>query len=77
VGWRTGTEFGLLGFNLYRQRAGRGLRLNPSLFSIHGGAAGARYRWGDRNWDRTSRYWLEIVLTTGSRVWHGPSAVVR
>jgi hypothetical protein len=83
--WQTGYEVDNLGFNIYRERDGQRIKLNPSL--IAGSAllvgpgtaltAGRSYVWRD---DETSggeaaRYWLEEVDLNGQRTWHGPATM--
>jgi hypothetical protein len=81
VRWRTGTEVDTLGFNVYRQRGGRRVRLNrrliPALGSSHGGVRGGLYSFVDRQAPKRQslRYWLQDVDTSGHRTWHGPVRV--
>ena len=78
--WRTASELGTVGFNLWRSRVGRaGFRkLNAALIPARraGSSAGYRYRYLDRTASRLGyRYRLELVRLDGSRVWAGQSAV--
>lgn len=78
--WRTGYEADNLGFNVYRDEAGKRTRLNPSL--IAGSAlltgergvltAGQSYIWTDRQGLTGESYWLEVVELSGATRWHGP-----
>ena len=83
--WRTGFEVSNLGFNLYREEAGRRTVINRRILA--GSAllagpetmltAGRSYNWRDdspkNNLD--ARYWLEDIDINGRSVWHGPIAV--
>ena len=85
--WQTGFEVDNLGFNVYRDEAGRRTLITPQL--VAGSAltvgstlrAGASYTWWDnRIADCGSRiadckdiaYWLEDVDLNGTSTWHGP-----
>jgi hypothetical protein len=76
VRWRTGSEVDTLGFNVYRQRGARRVRLNrrviPAL-SLTRGVSGGNYSYVDRNAPRHRplRYWLQEVAPNGARTWHG------
>ena len=76
--WRTGSEVGALGFNVYRLRNGHRVRLNgrliPALSLTRGGVSGAAYSYLDRRAPKHAalRYWLREVDTSGHRTWHGP-----
>ena len=73
VRWRTGSEVGLLGFNVYRERAGKRVRLTRTLIPTRGGSFGAAYSWLDRRAPRKpARYWVRTVNADGSRTWLGP-----
>ena len=66
--WRTAAERRLAGFNLYRERGGRRVRLNRSL--IKGGRRG--YAWRDSRASSSAlRYRLEAVDLGGGRTWVG------
>ena len=68
--WRTGSEVGLAGFNLYRG----GLRLNRSLVPAVGDARGHAYVWRGRTAPaRHASYRLQLVRTDGARAWFGPA----
>ncbi|MFN2468821.1 MAG: hypothetical protein ABR521_11905 [Gaiellaceae bacterium] len=77
VRWRTGSERGVLGFNLYRVRAGKLVRLNRSLVRAVGGARGAAYVRRDPAGRPGSRYRLQAVALDGSRSWLAATAVRR
>jgi hypothetical protein len=72
VRWRMGTEVGVLGYNVYRERKGVRIRLNRAIIRARGGVAGGSYSYLDKSARRPShsvRYWLEVRTTGGSRVW--------
>jgi hypothetical protein len=69
--WRTGSEVGLAGFNLYRERGSARTRLNRSLIPASGEARGHRYVWRGRA-AGPARFWLELVRADGSRTLKGP-----
>lgn len=69
--WRTGSEVGLLGFNVFGDRRGLRIRLNRILISAAGGVAGREYSF--RTPSRMTRYWLQEVRVDGSRAWRGPA----
>jgi hypothetical protein len=77
--WRTGSEVDELGFNVYRMRGDRRVRLNPQLLPAAGRAAGSSYSFLDRHAPRqaTVRYWLQDVGADGARTWHGPVRLPR
>jgi hypothetical protein len=80
VRWRTGAEIDTLGFNVYRQRGERRVRLNkrliPALTTSRGGVRGGAYSFVDRRAPkRAVRYWLQDVDGAGVRTWHGPVRV--
>jgi hypothetical protein len=77
VTWRTGSETGVLGFDVYGERAGHRARLNSRLIVARGGVAGSRYTWLDRHAAASARYWLQIVRAGGARVWRGPVRATR
>lgn len=84
VEWRSGYEADNLGYNIYRERDGERVQLNPTLIAGsalqagHGVAmrAGNSYAWRDRifaGWQaKQSRYWLESIDLSGRSVWYGP-----
>ena len=71
--WRTGSEVGVLGFNVYRERAGVRVRVNRSLIRARGATHGAAYSWLHRRAQPyRARYWLQAIQSDGSRTWQGP-----
>ncbi|HKP86533.1 MAG TPA: signal peptidase I [Blastocatellia bacterium] len=79
--WKTGYEADNLGFNIYREVAGRRVRVNSS--PIAGSAllvgqktaltAGLSYAWVDSHAGKEfAQYWLEDVDLDGKRTLHGP-----
>ena len=71
VRWRTGTEVNTLGFNVFRERHGRRVKVNRRLIPASGAVVGARYAYVDRRASRRAglRYWLQSVDASGSRRW--------
>ena len=65
--WRTASEAGLLGFNVYRGRT----RLARALIPARGGAGGSSYSYLDRAapHGRLLRYRLQAVSANGTPVW--------
>ena len=65
--WRTASESGLLGFNVYRGRT----RLARALIPARGGAGGSSYSYLDRAapHGRLLRYRLQAVSANGTPVW--------
>jgi hypothetical protein len=78
--WRTASEARTLGFNLYRDRNGKVVKLNRTLVpSVFGGTtSGHAYSFLDRTARRgaTHTYRLQSVSLGGTRTWIG-SAVAR
>ncbi len=78
VEWRTGFEVDNLGFNIYRERQGKRVQINPSI--IAGSAlmagrsmtAGNSYAWVDSTGTSDSSYYLEDIDLNGTRTMHGP-----
>lgn len=70
--WRTASEAGVLGFNVYRGRSAHARKLNHALIRAKGSPAGARYSWLDRGAQKGGRYRLQVVNVDGSRRWYGP-----
>jgi uncharacterized repeat protein (TIGR01451 family) len=79
--WKTGGEAHNLGFNIYRERSGQRVRVNPSLIAgsalLMSGAlpkhSGKTYSWIDSSPSSGSgSYWLEDVDVNGTRTLHGP-----
>ncbi|HYV05424.1 MAG TPA: immunoglobulin domain-containing protein, partial [Blastocatellia bacterium] len=82
IEWQTGLEVDNLGFNLYRDDAGKIDRVNQQLLA--GSAlkigqavtlgAGYAYSWWDKSPPtRVTQYWLEDVDLSGKSTWHGPA----
>jgi hypothetical protein len=72
LSWRTGSELGLTGFNVYRG----GSRLNRTLIAARGSQAGISYRFFNRHPGRLpARYRLQAVRLDGSRAWLGSARV--
>lgn len=71
VAWRTASEAGVAGFNVYRAAWGTSVRVNRSLIAAkHAGTArGASYRFVDRAARRSGAYRLQVVHLNGSRSW--------
>ena len=63
----------MLGFNVYREQAGKRVRLNKTTIwaLAPGGFVGHGYAWRDGA-HRGGRYWLEVVRSDGTRAWRGP-----
>jgi hypothetical protein len=74
VRWHTGSGFGTLGFNVYRQRGGQRVLLNRHVIPALSPASGRTYSFLDRSAPRQAglRYWLQEVEVGGARKWHGP-----
>ena len=73
VRWRTASELGVADFNVYREQAGRRVRMNRALIPARG-TNGHGYVFRDRlRPTGSSRYWLETVHFDGSRTRHGPA----
>src|SRR5260370_3808451 len=79
--WKTGGEAHSLGYNIYREKNGQRVRLNPSLIAgsalLMSGAlpkhSGKTYAWIDSSSDSASgAYWLEDVDVNGTHALHGP-----
>jgi hypothetical protein len=85
--WQTGFEVDNLGFNVYRDEAGKRTLISPQL--VAGSAlrvgstlrAGASYAWWDNGIAdcglqtadcKNAAYWLEDVDLNGTSTWHGP-----
>lgn len=85
LAWKTGYEVDNLGFNVYREVAGRRTQVNASL--IAGSAlvagqgvaltAGNSYTWTDAAGGANARYWLEEIDVEGRSTLHGPFAATR
>jgi hypothetical protein len=69
ISWRTATETGIAGFNVFRA----GSKLNRSMIPARqsGRAEGATYRFLDRHAPRLARYRLQVISLTGTHSWYG------
>jgi hypothetical protein len=75
--WRTGTNADTLGFYVFRQHAGRRVRVDKRLIPAKGSLSGARYSFLDRRAPRGRlTYRLQAVGSDGSRTWYGPARMV-
>ncbi|MDQ3893657.1 MAG: hypothetical protein M3292_03165 [Actinomycetota bacterium] len=77
--WRTASEVDMLGFNVYRQVAGKRVRLNrhliPSAGLLSSALSGHSYAYRVAASTRAfakARYWLQGVERDGSSAWYGP-----
>lgn len=68
LAWRTASEVRALGYVVYRESAGKRVRLNRALIRASGAGV---YRWLDRSPVRAGRYWLRAVSLDGAK-WFGP-----
>jgi hypothetical protein len=77
--WRTASEVQVAGFNVYRERNGRRVRLNAKLIQAANTSAGHVYTFVDRKAPRSgvARYWLQAVDLDGTRRWYGPAIARR
>ena len=74
--WNTGTEVGLLGFDVYRLRVGARVKLNAGLILARGGVSGHSYTYRLTRVVPRTRYALRAVEADGTRSWLAFSAVV-
>jgi hypothetical protein len=74
--WKGGAQANLLGFNVYRQKAGKRVRVNTRLIRA---SVSGRYAFVDRTLKGTraagARYWLQAVNLDGSRSWVGSARI--
>jgi hypothetical protein len=77
VRWRTASEAGIVGFNVYRSVGLHRTRVNSHLLAARGGAGGHAYSYLVRAASRAARYWVQAVAADGTRTWFGPARVVR
>ena len=80
LAWRTAAEQQALGFNLYRERNGRSVRVNRALLpSGFGSTLEERaYSWLDRHAPNGKlTYRLQAVYLDGARAWLGTTSVMR
>jgi hypothetical protein len=78
VRWRTGSDAGILGFDVYRElKSGLRAKVNRTLLKASSAPAARAYRFLDRTAPRRGRlrYWIEERLLTGSAHWYGPIAI--
>jgi hypothetical protein len=74
--WRTGFEADLVGFDLFRRRGKRVVRLNKLSVPARNATGGASYTYVDRSAKRgLAQYRLEAVELDGTRVWAGSVSV--
>jgi hypothetical protein len=77
--WRTGSETGILGFNVWRYRGAKGVKVNRTLIRAKrsGEPAGASYRFVDRAAPvkRGLTYRLQLVDLKGKRTWYAAFAI--
>jgi hypothetical protein len=72
IGWRTGAETQVLGYNVYRVAAGKTVKLNRALIAARnaGRPAGATYSFVDRAAKPgVTAYRLQLVYPSGKRAW--------
>jgi predicted extracellular nuclease len=67
--WQTGAEIGLLGFDVYRLRAGTRVKLNAELILARGGVSGHAYTYRVTRAVPRSRYALRAIEADGRRSW--------
>jgi uncharacterized protein len=72
VRWRTASQAGLLGFDVYRTVKGHKMRVNRALIRATGSLGGHQYSWRDRTGRTGVRYWLRLTYKNGSHMWRGP-----
>jgi hypothetical protein len=74
VRWRTESELGTLGFNVFREVNGRRVRVNARLIASKGRGA---YSFLDRRAPRGKalRYWVQEIEVDGTKSWYGPIRV--
>ncbi len=76
VRWRTGAETKTLGYHVYREQAGKRVRVSDKLIPAAGRPGLHVYNWLDRKAPRgAARYWVQGVGLDGKRTWHGPASV--
>ena len=75
IRWRTASERGNLGFNVYRAaKNGKRVKLNSRIIASAASdrARGHTYAWRDRSPVGGARYWIQEVHVDGTRVLRGP-----
>jgi hypothetical protein len=78
IRWRTASETDVVGFNLFRNRAGTSTKVNSRPIAARSGSArGSAYRFLDRRALRAGlySYRLEAIHADGSRSWLGRASV--
>ncbi|MFN2466539.1 MAG: hypothetical protein ABR521_00180 [Gaiellaceae bacterium] len=71
--WRTSAGTRAAGFHVYRERAGRRIRVSRAFLPASSRIGGGAYRWLDRGAPGAGgRYWVQAVGLDGTRSWHGP-----
>ena len=77
--WRAASEFGALGYNVWRFARGKGVKVNRTLIAAKPAerAGGATYRLLDRSVKRgvAYTYRLQVLKTNGTRTWAATAAV--
>jgi hypothetical protein len=77
--WTTGSESQILGFNVWRYRGAKGVKVNRALIRAKrsGKPAGASYRYIDyvRGAKRGLSYRLQLVDLKGKRTWYAAFAI--
>lgn len=75
--WRTASEFGALGFNVWRFAQGKGVKVNRALIPAKQAGRSAAYRLIDRRAKRgvAYTYRLQVVRANGTRAWGASTAV--
>jgi hypothetical protein len=69
--WTTASELGTVGYVIFRESAGKRVRLNSSLVKVGSGVLPNRYSWLDQI-HKSGSYWVEAVERKGAPVWRGP-----
>ena len=82
--WRTGFEVSNLGFNVYREQAGRRTRITPQMIAGSALLVGAQTNlMSGRGYEcldsaqggSDAQYWLEAIDLNGQSMWSGPFAI--
>jgi hypothetical protein len=69
LSWKTASEAGTLGFNVYRQTAAGKVKLNSKLIVAAGSSKGGVYSFVARASKGSARYLLQEVQTSGATRW--------
>jgi hypothetical protein len=75
LSWRTASEVGVVGYDVYGEVAGRRVKLNRGLIATKHAAAGATYRFTYAGTLAPERFWLRAARQDGSRTWLGPASI--